>query len=341
MTMKGLYDILMTVHPMLGFGICAVVIILSGIRLSRYGAIIAERTGLSRAWVGLFLVASITSLPELITGISSVTMLSAPDIAVGDVLGSCCFNLLILSVLDALIKPQPLLSTVRRGHILTGAFGIVMLSAVVINVLYVSIIPPLGWLSTGSIVFLLIYTLALRLTYQHEKKDPETTLVPSKSASDITLSTAYFRYFLNAVLLVIGAVGLPYFAITMATLYELEQSFVGTLFVAATTSLPELVVSIAAVRMGTVDIAVGNLFGSNLFNIVILAVDDAFYSRGLLLASANPNHMLSALAAIMMTSVAAIGLTYRPERKRIILAADSLVILFIYLLLITTLYISC
>lgn len=341
MTMNGLYDILMTVHPMPGFGICAVIIILSGIRLSKYGAIIAEMTGLSRAWVGLFLVASITSLPELITGISSVTMVSAPDIAVGDVLGSCCFNLLILSVLDAFIKPQPLLSIVRRGHILTGAFGIIALSAVVINMLYVSIIPAIGWLSTGSIFFLLFYLLALRLTYQHEKRDPEITRPPSKSTNDINLSSAYSRYFLNAVLLVIGAAALPFFATNMASLYQLEQSFVGTLFVAAATSLPELVVSIAAVRMGTVDIAVGNLFGSNIFNIVILSIDDAFYSGGLLLASANPNHMLSALAAIMMTSVAAVGMTYRPERKRIILATDSLVILFIYLLLVAALYVSC
>lgn len=77
----------------LGFIVCTAAIVYSGTRLSKYGDIIAEKMGLGRAWVGLVLLASVTSLPELITGISSVTFVVAPDIAVGDVLGSCIFNI--------------------------------------------------------------------------------------------------------------------------------------------------------------------------------------------------------------------------------------------------------
>ena len=72
----------------IGFIICTAVIVYSGTKLSKYGDIIAEKTGLGRAWVGLVLMASVTSLPELITGISSVSFANVPDIAVGDVLGS-------------------------------------------------------------------------------------------------------------------------------------------------------------------------------------------------------------------------------------------------------------
>ena len=87
---------------------CTVAIVFAGARLSRYGDIIAEKTGLGRTWIGVVLLATVTSLPELVTGISSVTYAGFPDIAVGDVLGSCVFNLLILAILDAMYKPMPI-----------------------------------------------------------------------------------------------------------------------------------------------------------------------------------------------------------------------------------------
>jgi len=96
----------------LGFTICAAIIIYSGTQLSYYGDKIAELTGLGRAWVGLILMSSVTSLPELITGISSVAIVNAPNLAAGDIFGSCVFNLLILSILDARGN-IPLLSAVK------------------------------------------------------------------------------------------------------------------------------------------------------------------------------------------------------------------------------------
>jgi len=98
------------------------------------------------------------------------------------------------------------------------------------------------------------------------------------------------------------------------------------------------VVSVAAVRMGAVDLAIGNLFGSNLFNIFILAVDDLFFVKGPILSFVNPNHAISALSAIAMTAVAVIGLTYRAERKPLFLAWDSFSILLIYLMNLMLLY---
>ena len=80
----------------LEFVICMAVIVYSGTKLSIYGDIIAEKTSLGRAWTGLVLMASVTSLPELVTGVSSVTYAGVPDIAVGDVLGSCVSNMLCL-----------------------------------------------------------------------------------------------------------------------------------------------------------------------------------------------------------------------------------------------------
>lgn len=101
----------------IAFIVCTSVIIYSGTRLSKYGDIIAEKTGLGRTWIGVVLMASVTSLPELVTGISSVTYANVPDIAVGDVLGSCVFNMLIISFLDAMHRPTPISSRAHHGHV--------------------------------------------------------------------------------------------------------------------------------------------------------------------------------------------------------------------------------
>jgi cation:H+ antiporter len=85
----------------------ALVIVLAGMRLARYGDVLGEKTGLGRSWIGVVLLAATTSLPELFTGIGATALAALPDIAVGDVLGSCMFNLLILSFMDA-IQPEPL-----------------------------------------------------------------------------------------------------------------------------------------------------------------------------------------------------------------------------------------
>lgn len=90
--------------------------------------------------------------------------------------------------------------------------------------------------------------------------------------------------------------------------------------------------------MDSVDLAIGNLFGSNIFNILILAIDDVFFTKGPLLSSGNPNHIISALSAIAMTAVAIIGLTYRAEKKQLLLAWDSIGIVLIYVINLMLLY---
>jgi cation:H+ antiporter len=95
----------------------------------------------------------------------------------------------------------------------------------------------------------------------------------------------------------------------------------------------------AALKMGAVDMAIGNLFGSNIFNILILGIEDIFYTQGPLLSFVSHTHLVPVLTAIMMTAVAIIGLTYRAERKQLIIAWDSVVIVLLYLTNLLLLYI--
>jgi cation:H+ antiporter len=327
----------------LGFMVCAAVIIYSGSRLSFYGDKIADLTGMGRAWVGLILLASVTSLPELITGISSVAIVKAPDLAAGDIFGSCVFNLLILSVLDARIK-KPLFSMVKSSHIVAAIFGIILLMVAGIAIYLADEIPSLLWMSSFTFILFEVYLAAVWGIFKYEQaalvESPAATipLTPSRSAE---LKKTIGGYALNALVVIGAAVFLPYFGEHIAQYTGLGNSFFGTLFIAAATSLPELVVSLTALRMGAFDMAVGNLLGSNVFNMFILGIDDVFYKEGSLFKAISPAHLLSVFITIIMTAIVGLGLLFKPKKKQVwLFSLDTFVILLLYLALMIYLFIN-
>lgn len=321
--------------------LCSAAIVYSGKRLSQYGDVIAEKTGLGGTWIGVVLMASVTSLPELVTGISSVTYANLPDIAAGDVLGSCVFNILILAVLDALHGTKPLSGRAHHGNILSAAFGVLLLCLIAASILLGDREIRIGWVGYYSLASAGIYFIAIRMVYSYEKRQLShfvKEVADELKYRDIPMKTAVRNYTLNAFVVAAAAVFLPKIGAGIAAATGLGQTFVGNIFIAISTSLPEVVVSIAAVKAGAVDLAIGNLFGSNIFNIFILALDDFFFVKGPLLSFVNSSHAISALSAAIMTSIAIIGLTYRAEKKRLIVAWDSAGIILVYILNMLLLY---
>jgi cation:H+ antiporter len=323
------------------FIVCTAVIVFAGTKLSQYGDIIAAKTGMGRTWIGVILMASVTSLPELMTGISSVAIFDLPNIAAGDVLGSCMFNLLIIALLDAMSGASPISSKAHQGQVITAGFGVLLLSLVGISIAAGGKIPALGWVGVYSLFFLTAYLLAIRIVFLYEKKRIAEIIEEMAEAVEhdhISKARAFTMYGLNALLVIGAATWLPHLGEEIAEITGLGRTFVGSIFIALATSLPELVVSISALRIGAVDMVLGNLFGSNLFNIAILALDDILYRKGPLLSHIDTNHLISACAAMAMTGVAVIGLTYRASRKTLLVAWDSVGIILIYALATYLLY---
>lgn len=327
----------------LGFCACAAVIIYSGTKLSFYGDKIADLTGMGKAWVGLILMASVTSLPELITGISSVAIVKAPNLAAGDIFGSCMFNLLILSVLDARIK-KPLFSTVKSSHIVAAIFGIILLAVSGIAIYLSHEIPSVLWISSFTFLLFGVYLIAVWGIFKYEhvtllESPPLKTPYTTSRAAD--LKKAIGGYGINALIVIGAAVFLPYFGEHIAQHTGLSNSLFGTLFLAAATSLPELVVSLAALRIGALDMAVGNLLGSNVFNMFILGIDDVFYKEGSLFKAISPSHLLSVFIIILMTAIVGLGLLFKPKKKQFwLFSLDTFIILVLYLTLIVYLFIN-
>lgn len=299
------------------FGLCALLIAIAGSRLSYYGDVIADKTGLSGNWIGLILLASVTSLPELVSSISAVVVVGAPDIAVGNMLGSCLVNLAMLAIVDWQCRGDSLYRRASRSHLLSAGFGVILLCLAGIGVLLGTAFPALalGHVSYVSPVLLLLYAVAVRTVLQQEREQVQSFAQDVASRyPTITLPKALFGYALAGSVVTLAGVWLPVAGEALAQHMGWSGSVIGTLFMASATTLPELAVTLSAVRLGAVDMAVGNLLGSNLFNLAILALDDVLYRPGPIFAEVPSLLAVSALAGSLMTGMAIVGLVCRSSK---------------------------
>lgn len=303
---------------LLEFAVLSIVIGIAGYFLSLYGDVIAEKTGLGGNWVGFSMLATVTSLPELVTGISSVTYVGVPDIALGDALGSCVFNLLLIVMLDFMHRDSSVYTRISQGHILSAGFGVILLGFVAFNILLYGNGFDLSLRHIGlyAPIMILFYLVTMRTVFRYEKAQHlEAVEEIVERHPKIGLAKAVVFYCIAGAVVIAAGIRLPLTAEHVAQAMGWQRSFVGTVFVALATSMPEVAVTFSAFRIGAVDMAISDLFGSNLFDLLIIAVDDVAYVKGPLLADVSSMHLISAQSAIMMTGVAIVGLLYRPQTR--------------------------
>ncbi len=287
-------------------------------KITIYGDAIADKTGLGGNWIGFLLMATVTSVPELASGISAVTLVNSPDIAIGTLLGSCVFNLAIIVLVDLFYRKASIYKSADVGHVLSAAFGIVLigLCGLSIDLADAELMISVGHVGLYSPVIVLLYILAVRTVFRYESHQLKTY---SEQEPDpfpaLSLASVILRYLFSAIVVIFAGVWLPSVAKQIALLMHWQESFVGTLLVALITSLPEMVVALTAIKIHALDMAIGNIFGSNLFNMAVVAVEDYFYKAGPILAQVSPIHSISAATSVTMTGLAIIGLFYRAEQR--------------------------
>jgi cation:H+ antiporter len=302
------------------FVICAVLIFWAGSLLSKYGDVIAEKTGLGRAWIGAILIAGVTSLPELASGVSAVAWLDTPNLAAGAALGSCLFNLALIAMIDLAYQPGRVLAKAHDVHILSGGLGVLMLGIVVLGVLIGPLLNGSGLLGVGllSIAIVILYAIGARMIAGLEKERMSEVLEQEAiegNYAQISLQKTYTVFILSGIAVVGLGIWLASIGDRLAATTGLSSSFVGNLFLAVSTSLPEIAASLAAIRLGAIDLAIGNVLGSNLFNILLFFVYDLADRRANFWASLTNANAFAALMAMMMTGVVIISLMYRTSPK--------------------------
>jgi len=308
---------------------CILIIFFSGKKVAKYGDIIAEKTGLGGVWIGFVVIAMLTSLPELFTGISAIRLVDAPDLTIGDLLGANMFNMFNLALLDIVHRNSSLLAVVGRTHRLTGMFSLLLVLLVAIFLFSSRFYAMgMGWIGWYTPVIILLYLFFIRIVFLFERRQPSFQEI--KLDYEEKSTERVYLYFAMAAAFIIGAgIWLAFIGDEIAQVHGWRQSFVGSLFLAFTTTLPEITVSFAAMRIGANDMAVANMIGSNLFNMTIIPIDDLLYLKGPILAAVSESHLVTACTVILMTTLFIAGLHFKPGRFfRLNWWNSSLILLF-------------
>lgn len=318
---------------LLQFGVTAMVIVVAGSYLTRFTDRIATLTGLGHTLAGMLLLALATSLPEATIG-ANAALLGAVDLTAGDVLGSSLMNLMILAVLDMTHYSRgKMLSDTAAAHALGGGAAIVMTATVLLFLLIRPEWSLFGWVGVESFVLItgLVFCLHLLYVQQQVTADPENASADGEGEeASGSLGGAILGYLASAAAIFVAAPYLTQSADSFAEHTGLGGTFVGTTLVALSTSLPEVVTTLAAVRRGAFDMAIGNIFGSNVFNMVILAVVDLFQA-GPIFTALSPVHAITAAWVILITAVAVMSLLYRAEKRYWIFEPDASLIIVLVL----------
>ncbi|MEZ5177811.1 MAG: hypothetical protein R2746_05865 [Acidimicrobiales bacterium] len=345
------------------FGVAAAGLVLAGVALAASGDELAARTGLGRMFIGLLLVAVATSLPEVATDVTAARA-DAPDLAVADLFGSSMANVAILAIIDLRVRGR-VWPAVELGQARVAAVAMVLTSVVVLGILT----PPgiaVGWIGVDTLAVAGLWVAAVawfrRLAGRPAHPDPSEPTEPTEATEPteptepteaIELTEAnepapaprsvgwseerrvptravVGRFLAAALAIAVTAPALALSAKAIAVGSGVDQTVVGVGLLAVTTSLPELVASVAAVRIGAHDLAVGNLFGSNAVNMAVLVLVDAAYTRGPILAAVQPSEAVAGVGAILLMALAVAAMVGGTETRARRLEPDAIVVLVAY-----------
>lgn len=317
--------------PWLIFLLSATAIILAGIRLAPYGEALGKRTGIGQGWIGLLFLATLTSIPEMTTTVTGA-LIDVPNIALGNAFGSNLFNVVIIVVLDVLLLGRgPFLLKVRTYHVLSGSVAIVLTLLAALGIVIGS---PVTWLGISPFSWLILfgYIAGVFILFHAEKVQVE---LEEEASEPMSLQKALLGFAICAIVVIVSGIFLIRSSKEISLATGLSASFMGAFLVAIVTSLPELATSIGALRIGAYDMIVGNLFGSNMFNILTIFFADSAYRSGSILAGlrgGEADQLVVAICGMLLTVIAIIAIGIRSRRKVLGIGVDSVFLLVAYLM---------
>jgi len=310
----------------------AVLVVIGGKILTDHAERLAAAKGLTRLWLGFILLAGATSIPELATAVGAVTLADSPALALGDLLGSNAFNIFIISLLGLFFKGRSILHplSLRPFRLLLSSSAI-MTVVVLGDILArrMGIVLNLGHLDVGAIILLSLYLASSYLVFQDERKSAQTSGI--KPSGKQLGPGFYLSLGLSLGAVIAAGCWLSISADKIARITGWGATFVGALFLALVTSLPEVVVSLSAIRLGSADMALGNIFGSNIFNLTIIFWADLADGSGPLLGAADNASIGTGILALTLTGIAATGLGTRMRTRLWGTRWDTTTIALVYL----------
>jgi len=319
------------------FGTGAIAI--AGWRLASIADMIADRTGLGEALTGAVLLGASTSLPGITASVSAAWS-GHPELAVSNALGGIVAQTMFLALADMVHREANLehAAASPTNIILTGLLitllALILMAATGPNVSLAGVHP-------GTPLLFVAYVVGVRIAKQsrarpmwraRQTKETRTDTPEHKNLRGPSNRALWLRFSVFAVVVAIAGWGVARAGIGLAAQTGMTESLVGGLFTAVSTSLPELLTSIAAVRQGALTLAVGNVMGGNAFDTLFVAVADIAYRPGSIYHAASSRETFLLALGILMAGLLVMGLVRR-ERKGIAnIGFESFLILVLYAL---------
>jgi cation:H+ antiporter len=327
------------------FAACAVLVWLAGWRIAAYADRFASATGIGHATVGMVVLAGLTSLPEIAVSLSAAVA-DTPQLAVNNLLGSIALQITLLALADALVGRQALTVVAGNSVVLLQATMNVLLLVLVALAVVIGDRPFLGagaWTWTlGAAYALAIWTIANSGTRQawvarrtegqrrEEAEGHDAQQAPPPSGDEPVKPIAMRLALAGAVILASGFL-LSRTGEAIAEQSGLGNSFVGAVFVAVATSLPETSSVASSMRRRRYEMALADIFGTNLFNILLILAVDLLYQGGPALSETGRFSQVAALLGALLAAIFLVGLIERRDRTVLRMGIDSLAVIVCYL----------
>jgi cation:H+ antiporter len=281
------------------FVISAVCVVFAGIGLAKYGDELAEKTGWGKLWVGTLLVATATSLPEVAVNVSAVWLEESPGLALGNVFGADMINVFMLATVALAFGVTNLFGNQGRDTQILILLGIGLVVLATLLGAWGDF--KLGPTSVGGLAILAVYIYGMRRVYTAGRSHMHLEDIPAPTGS---ARGAWIGFGLSVVVVIIAGRYLAGSAESIAQISGISASFIGVLLVSLVTTLPETSVTVTAAFRKSYGIALGNVFGSNAFNVSILSLSDLFHTRGPLLGEMRSEHFAAAGGALVLMGMA-------------------------------------
>lgn len=314
------------------FLISAAVISLAAMQLAKYGDIIGIRTKLGGMFVGTLLMATATSLPEVLTTINAV-LSGVPDLAAGNLFGSNMFNMLLLAVLDLVHHRRRITRKDATKHALSGSLALTMIAlAIFFIIAQLDVKLKIGSFAVGvdGLFMILFYFIAMSLLRKQSSQMMSAQIAAEIPEDLPSLKRSIIWFSAAALVLIFVTPVMVDSSAEIARITGLGATFIGATLVAIVTSLPEMVTTIAAGRIGADDMAIGNLYGSNMFNMFSIGIADLFLLNGRFFGAIDSSFLLVGMLGLVMTAFALIGNLARIEKKFLFIEIDAFVLILVY-----------
>lgn len=316
------------------FILAAALTVFASIKLSQYADVISSKTAMGGMMVGTLLLAGATSLPEVSTSFSAAAIGNA-DIAVGNMIGSNLFNLFILAGFDFLLRRRQILHRASRDNIYTALLGILLTIMVILSLWLRLDIQILG-VGLDALIIAITYIIGMVAINKLPSLDPEAEAIveseeePENPSASLTPKGAIVRFIVAALVILAAGTALSITGDQIAIITGIGSSFIGSFLIAAATSLPEAISVFVALRLSNVNMAVGAILGSNIFNMIILALSDPVYTAGPIMLDVSGANMIIAVGVLIMSLLALFSLYRKKSASTLSYALPSVIILIVY-----------